>query len=151
MKKILIAISSLTLLYGCGVKSASDAGVKAEELMSGSVTLYNDEAESMISALFQSGVRDPQGRMGSIHLAVDEVLCNVPVVVDPTASCTLTVAGAAREVAAGPAATLYSLLKKHVARVPTGRMGVDVYRADHVDCQRFMINHGTVRCSFDLP
>ena len=151
MKKQLLAAMAVATLTGCGGTSPEAASnLRASGLGSSVVAIEGSDADLLIDALFQSGVRDASGRLGPVRLKVDAISCSAPVVPDPTATCSLMILGDMKAVATTQAGTIFQLLKAHGARVPQDRLGIDVVAASAVDCQRSAIRNGISKCSLTV-
>ncbi len=149
-----IALMSLALplLTACGtagspVKSAAPAPTTDPQK---TLTIEGDEAELFISSLFQSGVRDPSGRLGALRLQVEAVSCSAPVVPAPIPSCTLMVQGELKVVPTAPAANLFQVLKARGATRPTDLIGVYLVGASAVACERNTTVSGVSRCTMSV-
>jgi hypothetical protein len=141
-------IMAIPLVAACGSAEHRPVSTLTDEQKT--LTIVGDEAELFISALFQSGVRDPSGRLGSLKLQVEVVSCSAPVVPAPTPSCTLMLQGDLKVVPTAPAATLFQVLKAHGARRPTDLLGVHLVGASRIACERNTTVSGVSRCTMEI-
>ena len=149
MKSVLAAGCAFFFLVGCGVDRVHVSQLSA---LANRITIEGQEAEDLISALFQSGVRDRTGRLGALHLEVEAIDCTAPVVPHPIPHCTVSVSGAQKkEVPSAPASVMFRVLQQHGAVIPRDLLGITIVAGYQVDCQRSMVRNGTSQCSFNLP
>ena len=144
----------VTGLVACGAGSPqgrfarpADADIRTSQQH----LLEGQPAEELIQILFKAGVRDPSGRLGALHLAVDGVECSAAVVAAPAATCTLIVEGDLRPFEQTSAQMLFQLLLQNGAKVPGELLGTTRVAARSVDCQRSVTRTGVSRCTFDVP
>ncbi|MBM4252127.1 MAG: hypothetical protein FJ146_09165 [Deltaproteobacteria bacterium] len=144
----LILLAFPLLINACGSLAMAPSVTKSEDQKT--LTIVGDEAELFISALFQSGVRDPSGRLGALKLQAEVVSCSAPVVPAPIPSCTLMLQGELKVVPTTPAATLYQVLRAHGASRPTDLLGVNLVGASDIACERNTTVSGVSRCTMSV-
>ena len=142
-----LAYASLAL-SGCGGDPLlSSSALTSASLATKVISIEGDDADLLINALFQSGLRDASGRLGALHLTADAISCSAAVVPDPRPSCSIVVLGDMKSVATGPAATMFQVLKAHGAKESQDTLGIEVMGGGAVDCQRVTIHSGISKCS----
>ena len=145
-----LAYASLAL-SGCG----GDASLSSSSLISASlatkvISIEGDDADLLINALFQSGLRDASGRLGALHLTADAISCSAAMGPDPRPSCSVMVQGDLKSVATGPAATMFQVLKAHGVKDQQYTPDIEVVGGGAVDCQRVTIRSGISKCSLTI-
>ena len=133
------------------IGEASAPSLETDSTSGKQITVQGDEAGAMIDALFQSGVRDPSGRLGALHLTLEGITCSAPTVPSPSANCTLSFDDKSQEVPKTAALAIFKILKAHGAIVPRDLLGIDIVGASQIDCQRVTVHNGVSSCTFNKP
>lgn len=124
-----------------GIRNATIASKK---------TISGDDAKALMKALSDSGVKDNTQTVGVWDLKAVSIDCSAPVVLNPTANCTIKTDDSSLVATEAAAKTLYELLIKNGAAAVGGPLGVSHAIVSDIACSSPVVPNPISSCSFQV-